>query len=399
MLRIPWDDLRGEEFEELCFELLREPEFGDFGFTNVEWFNGPSDRGRDLIADKIIDEFKGRQRVEQWVIQCKRKADPITPSDLRPSFDWAEARDFHGLMLITTSHLTNDTRDWVSGYFSSQRPRYRFTYVERAELEMLGRGQRELLARYFGDNLAAGGPGRQARAAFFEQAAELWSANRPREQNLRRLQRHFIDYQEQYGDLEGTEYAQLYTEQRHAISYSARGYTRSRYMLTLANIGTQPIPGDSLYVGGEAPVQNSDSLRLAVESYAGSSVVGLDNIAPDTPNLKVVRIAIADGLAPLELCRYAVTMDWPFPMPLADFRYYTIPIFRLALSVQYRITVPRQFTPTHVVALAGRDPEHTRITPPSVATRARFVALSGTIAKPIVDSSYKVMFWLTTPSE
>src|SRR5690242_15324994 len=49
---MPYDDLTDTEFEEFCFELMKE-----LGFVNVDWRKGtglnasPSDNGRDIVAE------------------------------------------------------------------------------------------------------------------------------------------------------------------------------------------------------------------------------------------------------------------------------------------------------------------------------------------------------------
>jgi hypothetical protein len=67
------DHLTDVEFEQFCYDLLRE-----MGFVNLDWRKGtgldasPSDQGRDIVCDLVVEDVDRTKILEQWFVQCKR---------------------------------------------------------------------------------------------------------------------------------------------------------------------------------------------------------------------------------------------------------------------------------------------------------------------------------------
>lgn len=70
---MPYDEMTDTEFEEFCFELMKE-----LGFVNVDWRKGtglnasPADNGRDIVAERQVEEFDGSVHVQRWFVDCKK---------------------------------------------------------------------------------------------------------------------------------------------------------------------------------------------------------------------------------------------------------------------------------------------------------------------------------------
>lgn len=74
------DHLTPTEFEEFCFDLLKE-----LDFKNVNWRKGTghkassSDDGRDIECEKLIIDVDGKISTEKWFIECKRYKKGVPP--------------------------------------------------------------------------------------------------------------------------------------------------------------------------------------------------------------------------------------------------------------------------------------------------------------------------------
>ena len=77
---MPYDDMTDTEFEEFCFELMRE-----LGFVNVDWRKGtpkaasPADRGRDIVAEMERADADGASFTETWFVDCKHYDKGVPP--------------------------------------------------------------------------------------------------------------------------------------------------------------------------------------------------------------------------------------------------------------------------------------------------------------------------------
>ncbi len=146
---LPTDDMGSTEFEEFCFDLLRE-----LGFVNIDWRKGtghaasPSDSGRDIVAQLLRDEMGGRQYHETWFVDCKHYKRGVPPKEVSGLLAWAAAERADVALVITSGHLSNPCKDFLKQYETNNRPAFRIRYWERPTLERLTEGRDEFINRY-----------------------------------------------------------------------------------------------------------------------------------------------------------------------------------------------------------------------------------------------------------
>lgn len=112
-----WEQLNPEGFERLIFMLLQQAK----GYKNPKWLtktNAP-DRGRDLSADRVIDDPLAGTRIERVCIQCRhRHGSSLAPgecSDLLAKVGlWKPPFDV--LIIATTGRFTSDAVQWIEDH-------------------------------------------------------------------------------------------------------------------------------------------------------------------------------------------------------------------------------------------------------------------------------------------
>jgi Restriction endonuclease len=146
---LPIDGMNETEFEEFCFELLRE-----LGFINLDWRKGtglaasPSDSGRDIVAQLPREELDGRQYFETWFVDCKHYKRGVPPDKVSGLLAWATAERADVALVIASNFLSNPCKDFLKSYETSNRPPFRVRYWERPNLERLLEGRDEFVNRY-----------------------------------------------------------------------------------------------------------------------------------------------------------------------------------------------------------------------------------------------------------
>ena len=126
-----WSIISDKEFEVLCYKLISNE-----GFENPTWYGGGGgDKGRDIVAyysakiGNIIERFK-------YLIQCKRiLSKGLSVSDISGLKDWLDAQYFDYALIITTTHVTADTLDWIESI--NKETSYKLLVWDRAELEKM----------------------------------------------------------------------------------------------------------------------------------------------------------------------------------------------------------------------------------------------------------------------
>ena len=88
------------EFEDLCKNLLLKE-----GFTNVHRKGGSGDLGVDIVADKVQGN-----KVERWLIQCKRWINNVGATPLQRLDSERSRRGASNVECITTSDYTKDAK-------------------------------------------------------------------------------------------------------------------------------------------------------------------------------------------------------------------------------------------------------------------------------------------------
>lgn len=146
---ISFEGLSSTDFEQFCFELLRE-----LGFVNVDWRKGsnteasPADRGRDIVAELERTDVDGARHMETWFVDCKHHEKAIPPTELQGLLAWAHAERPHTALVIASGFLSNPAKDYVNDYEQNNRPPFRVKYWERPILDRLTEGKHALLSSY-----------------------------------------------------------------------------------------------------------------------------------------------------------------------------------------------------------------------------------------------------------
>ncbi|MDT0470193.1 restriction endonuclease [Streptomyces gibsoniae] len=146
---MPYDDMTDTEFEEFCFELMRE-----LGFVNVDWRKGtglnasPADGGRDIVAERQVEEFDGSVHLERWFVDCKHYKQGVPPDKITGLLAWATAERANVALVIASNYLSNPCKDFLKTYELNNRPPFRVKHWERPQLSKLLEGRDEFISRY-----------------------------------------------------------------------------------------------------------------------------------------------------------------------------------------------------------------------------------------------------------
>lgn len=146
---IDFDDLDDVQFEEFCFDLLRE-----LGFLNLDWRKGtgrassPADSGRDIEAYWEREEADGSKHIERWFVDCKNYERGIPPDKIQGLLTWAEAERPDYALVMASNFLSNPAKDYVRQYEENRKPPFKIRYWERPALQRLAEGKDNLLSKY-----------------------------------------------------------------------------------------------------------------------------------------------------------------------------------------------------------------------------------------------------------
>lgn len=147
-----FSSLRPTDFEFCCRAILRE-----LGFQNIQWRTGGRDRGRDIVAEFVTEEPDQRKILQTWFVECKhhKKSNPVGVDDLQTKIAWADAEQPDYLLVITSSHLSPDAKDWFDRI--APRKRYKIRYWEDSTLSDLVARFPTLAAIYLQGRVTIGG--------------------------------------------------------------------------------------------------------------------------------------------------------------------------------------------------------------------------------------------------
>jgi hypothetical protein len=146
---LPLEEMTSTEFEEFCFELLRE-----VGFVNIDWRKGtgknssPSDSGRDIVAHFERKDADGTKHMETWFIDCKHYKRGIPPEKVSGLLAWASAERANVALIIASNFLSNPCKDFLKNYELNNKPPFRIQYWERPTLERLAGENDEFLSKF-----------------------------------------------------------------------------------------------------------------------------------------------------------------------------------------------------------------------------------------------------------
>lgn len=134
--------LDASRFEEACFDLLMS-----LGYQELSWRQGSADSGRDIEGRWTVNNTLVSAYEERWFFECKRYVEGVPAAELNSKIAWADAEKPNHLVVMTTSHLTNDAAKWLEK-IRPQKP-YALHIVDGKALRRLFSSQDELMTRYF----------------------------------------------------------------------------------------------------------------------------------------------------------------------------------------------------------------------------------------------------------
>lgn len=144
-LTIEWSKLTDDDFENLCYDVL----VGE-GYKNLEWLGRKGgDRGRDILATKLMKMTEAHEPMFNFLVQCKKYlARPPAPSDLQETLAWADAHNPSVLMIMVPNTLTADTRDWLDQIRPQKR--YHILVYDEKNFDQFFDHNREVYLKHFG---------------------------------------------------------------------------------------------------------------------------------------------------------------------------------------------------------------------------------------------------------
>lgn len=112
--QLAWTSINEEQFERILFDVLSKlPRH-----QNVQWLtrtNAP-DRGRDLSAERLIDDGTGAVRTERVIVQAKHwQSKSVSLSEISSNLAVIELWQprVHVLVIATSGRFTTDAVNWV----------------------------------------------------------------------------------------------------------------------------------------------------------------------------------------------------------------------------------------------------------------------------------------------
>tara|TARA_Y100001973_G_C5180702_1_gene324725 strand:- start:46 stop:1047 length:1002 start_codon:yes stop_codon:yes gene_type:complete len=131
-------------FEELCFDLVLVS-----GYENVLWRKGSADDGRDIEATFHVTKELIEPYQETWYFECKRYSSAVRAEDLHSKIAWAEARKPDHLVIITSSHLSNQCLGWLELLLSKNNKAYRVHVINGEDLKRIIIRHPKIYQKYF----------------------------------------------------------------------------------------------------------------------------------------------------------------------------------------------------------------------------------------------------------
>ena len=104
MLDFSFDHLNDTQFEEFCFDLIKQ-----LGYQNASWRKGtglsssPSDQGRDIQAEQAVKDIDGEVTIQKVFFECKHYKKGVPPEKIQGAFTWANSERPDKLILISSN--------------------------------------------------------------------------------------------------------------------------------------------------------------------------------------------------------------------------------------------------------------------------------------------------------
>ncbi len=148
--KINFDNLTATEFENFCFDLLKE-----LNFKDLNWRKGtgksfsPADGGRDIECNYIrVDYLIGETSVEKWFVECKHYIKGVPADKLLGILTSAISMDINRCVIIVSNFLSNSAKDMINNFIEKNKPRFKISVWERPKLEVLTKNMNSLLRKH-----------------------------------------------------------------------------------------------------------------------------------------------------------------------------------------------------------------------------------------------------------
>ena len=139
-----FDQLSSTEFERLCYELLFR-----LGYRQLTWRQGGADNGRDIEGIWTVETPLSVEDC-RWFFECKHYTAGVPPKQLTSKIAWADAEQPACLVILISSYLTNNARNWLDQIRVQKR--YRILVIEGPELKRLIIRFPALIEQHFATN-------------------------------------------------------------------------------------------------------------------------------------------------------------------------------------------------------------------------------------------------------
>lgn len=117
-----WEAIDDEAFERLIYNIVADAE----GYSNPQWLTHTQapDRGRDVSADKTVEDALSGNRVQRVIIQCKhwrkRKIGIAEVTTLVNQMKTWEPPKVDELVIATSGRFSADAVDWIEKHNNSR---------------------------------------------------------------------------------------------------------------------------------------------------------------------------------------------------------------------------------------------------------------------------------------
>lgn len=145
---INFDKINWIQFEELCFDLLLK-----YQFHSLNWQQGAGDKGRDIEAVySVVNSIVGSYQ-EKWFIECKHYKRGIPVDQISSKVDWAVAEKVQHFAIITNSHLSVTTKDFLNK--RQKDVNFKIHIIDGKTLKQKLLSFPDLIVKYFADDITS----------------------------------------------------------------------------------------------------------------------------------------------------------------------------------------------------------------------------------------------------
>lgn len=120
----------------------------------MDWRKGtplkssPSDSGRDIVAQQLIEDVDGSKHLETWFVDCKHYKKAVPPTELQTLLSWAEAERPDVALFMISGYLSNLAKDYLDSYKKNNKPPFKIKYWEYPQLERMTKKKMTLLRKH-----------------------------------------------------------------------------------------------------------------------------------------------------------------------------------------------------------------------------------------------------------